>query len=214
MITRVIPRRGTLMPNLRSGMAVFSVRAACALVGKHCATRRAASRCAVWLAVWALACSPAVRAGPPQEVNAPIRPDRRAYLVARYGDSEQVRLIAVYENRSSDTVWVATCGGKLPVFHAERWSGRKWEVGYAPICALGAIQPSAVPPHRARTDTLTLTNSDSPNTYRNFSGPELPGTYRLVYQIHESWIVAARIGRFGDLLPSSNRVSTNFGISR
>ncbi|HEX8670820.1 MAG TPA: hypothetical protein VF710_02985, partial [Longimicrobium sp.] len=104
-----------------------------------------------------------------------------------------MRIVAVYENRSSDTVWVATCGSQLPVFHAERWAGREWKAGYAPICALGAIRPSAVPPRRSRTDTLTLTNSSLPGAYRNFWGPELPGTYRLVYQIHKTWRVGSGI---------------------
>lgn len=180
---------------------------------RRCSDRGSGNRFIVALTCALSGCSGAGRIDVVGDRHAPIQTEQEAYKVTRSADADRVRVVAVYRNASADTTWISRCSDVPPKFRADRWEDGRWIVGYAPICQLIASVPVAVPPHTTRTDTLILENSVRPNVYRNFQGRDIPGTYRLVYDIHRSWTVAARTGRLGRLLPEEQRLSNAFRIT-
>lgn len=107
-------------------------------------------------------------------------------IVRTANDELSGTMVATYTNRTDRPVYLGTCGIRdNPGFTMDKAVQGRWVLGYAPLCPLTAGPPLEVRPGESRTDTLRLRDILQPNFYRNFQTPEVPGTYRIAYAVHD-----------------------------
>ena len=106
---------------------------------------------------------------------------------------------------------VAACG--RPYAPAlERWDGQRWGRAYEPVRQLCLGPPLVIAPGATVADSLRVV-AGAPGTriYPQFTTPEIPGRYRLVW-----WVADAAGGAgpnaVGAPRPASERVSQAFEL--
>lgn len=170
--------------------------------------------CAAVVALVAAGC--ARPADPPAEAHArpaiEVEADTVLMRTANYEMSGTV--VATYTNRTDRPVYLGTCGTPdNPGFTMDREAQGRWVLGYDPVCPLTAGPPLEVRPGESRTDTLRLRDNLRPNSYRNFQAPEVPGTYRIAYTVHDCCHTPPGGGVWhGARLPREEHVSEAFRI--
>ena len=174
-------------------------------------------------AVAGLRCGPGARAERPAPdlADPAIRTDRREYGI-RYGEARGERFVDVpigwrYTNRTAGPVYLAGCG--IPEPTPEKWVAGRWVAAYQPIRLLCLAPPTVLGPGAAHADTLGFTAGLPGSTA---VGPELevaeiPGTYRLVWEVYGDWVPDTAgghlWGRPGRLVPLEERASNTFRLA-
>lgn len=123
-------------------------------------------------------------------------------------------VVATYTNRTSAPVYLGRCGtSHHPGFVLDKEVEGAWSLSYNPVCAMIGAPPLEVRPGESRTDTLPLWHFTLPQAYQNFNSPEIPGTYRIVYEAYDCCSTPPGGGvRYGKPLPREGLVSEAFRI--
>jgi len=114
------------------------------------------------------------------------------------------RLIARYENRTADSLYVDRCGpgDRTPQYGVESAADTTQEAAYDPVWAcVGHDYPIVIAPHTTRVDTLRLEGPNSFGGKTNAPLGAVEGVFRLIYNVGTCWL-----GRAGcRLLPQEQR---------
>lgn len=172
------------------------------------------ARCAAVAALVAAGC--AQPADPPAGTDArpAIVVEADTVVVRTTNDELSGTIVATYTNRTDRPVYLGTCAirGK-PSFTMDKEAHGRWVLGYAPVCPLTTDPPLEVRPGESRIDTLRLRDILRPSFYRSFQTPEVPGTYRIAYTVHDCCHTPPGGGvRHGAQLPREEHVSDAFRI--
>jgi hypothetical protein len=146
---------------------------------------------------------------PPPAQSPMITTDRQSYQVRRTADAIEVDIVTTFTNHTNDTVRLHPCGQSQPAFTLEKWVEGAWRPAYNQVCpAMLNLDPPAVAPHAARTDTARVRAMTAANAAPRFEAEPVAGTYRVVYaQAYRTW--RPNEGP-GELLPMEHRVSNSF----
>lgn len=148
----------------------------------------------------------------PPNPDASIRTDEERYTFQAKAGYGAVTVVATYTNRTSQSVYIATCGeGGEPVHGLERFANGRWEQVYgASSCAAEAPAVSTeVEPDGSLVTTFEIRSYDDvPTTAGILNAEALPGVFRFNY-----YSVASTPGReVDDQLPEAARVSNAFEL--
>jgi hypothetical protein len=172
------------------------------------------TRCVAVVSLVAAGC--AQPADPPAEADTrpAIEVEVDTVVIRSASDELSGMIVATYTNRTDRPVYLGTCDIRdNPGFTMDKKAQDRWVLSYDPICPLTAGPPLEVRPGESRTDTLRLRDSLRPNAYRNFQTPEVPGTYRVAYSVHNCCHTAPGGSvRHGARLPREEHVSEPFRI--
>lgn len=135
-------------------------------------------------------------------------------VLRAFSDSVSGSVVATYTNRTSAPVYLGRCGtSRHPGVVLDKEIEGAWSLSYDPVCAMIGAPPLEVRPGESRTDTLPLWDYRLPHSYPNFKSPEIPGTYRIVYEVYDCCSTPPGGGvRFGPPLPREGQVSEAFRI--
>ena len=107
-------------------------------------------------------------------------------------------LIARYENRSADSLYLDRCGpgDRTPMFGVEAVTDSTQDAAYDRVWACtGHDFPIVVAPHAVRLDTLQI---EGPNEYDGKTNAPLgvfEGEFRLIYTVGPCWLGRPKCGR-------------------
>ena len=162
----------------------------------------------------ALRCSSVETATPPQIST--IQTDQQVYAVTL--DSALNALVLTiplsYTNPTNKTVYFAKCGHQPPAPVLQKYENEEWTNALGKVCRLILTPPVEVEPGETYVQTVSLASSLRPNTEPRFSVKEIPGTYRLIYRIYETWEPYGEGPGLGKLLPIEARVSNEFEVTK
>jgi hypothetical protein len=166
-----------------------------------------------WRGVLALCLVPAgclSSASLPDKSSPPIRTDRDVYRPETTADPVSFTIMATYTNNAPIVRYVARCGGQPPAFSLEKKTLGVWRRVYQPLCPQVVSVPLEVVPGESVTETLVVHGWRVANGLPRFESREIPGEYRLVYEITTR---SASAPAGGELLPKRERISNVFRIS-
>jgi hypothetical protein len=126
----------------------------------------------------------------------------------------EFRIIARFENRTGNRIYLRNCN-KGPQFVLQKRTAEGWVGAYQSWCTGGAERdPPTLAPGAVSVDTLWIREYHSPYVMRNFYVPEIPGTYRLLYDYERVWPTPQGSSYFANLAPLEHRVSNSFVIEQ
>jgi hypothetical protein len=126
----------------------------------------------------------------------------------------EFRIIARFENRTGNRIYLNTCG-KGPMFILQKRTAEGWVGAYQKDCLLQLIRPvPTLAPGAVQVDTLWIRHYHSLNWSPIFRVPEIPGTYRLLYDYERVWPTPQGSSYFTNLPPLEHRVSNSFVIEQ
>jgi hypothetical protein len=122
-------------------------------------------------------------------------------------------IVATYTNPTDRTVYLGRCGhSTYPGFTLDKMLASGWTLSYDPICDMVGVPPIEVPPGGSRTDTLPLWETRRPNVYPNFHTGEIPGTYRIAYEVYGKYLDRDGNRSLSDRLPRGEHASARIRI--
>ena len=145
----------------------------------------------------------------------PIQTDHQVYTVALNStlNSLVLTIPVSYTNPTDKTVYFVKCGHQPPAPVLQKQEGEDWTNALGKVCRLILTPPVEVKPGETYTQTIFFESSLRSNTYPRFSVEEIPGTYRLVYRIYETWAPFRDEPGLGKLFPLEARISNEFQIT-
>ena len=119
-----------------------------------------------------------------------------------------------YTNPTDKTIYFVKCGYQQPAPVLQKYEGGEWINALGKVCDLILTPPVEVEPGETYTQTVVMWSSLRPNTYPSFGVEEIPGTYRLVYRIYETWDPERDEPGLGELFPLDGRISNEFQLTQ
>lgn len=145
-----------------------------------------------------------------------IRTDQKAYVVHAIEEERLGRVLELdievrYANKSSRTSYLPTCRSVNPPY-LEKWIDGAWVVAFSPTV------PDCLGPPVIVTVGETYTYPYQIRAYSGglnpaFAVDDIDGTYRLVWEIYQTWAPNGSEPGLGALLPLTLRVSNTFHLS-
>ena len=125
------------------------------------------------------------------QVRSPFRLDRSEYSATCIRGKSNTcsyafTLVATYENRTPDTLYVSRCypTDPTPMYDIEVADDTTEDAAYAPMWAcVGHDSPIVIAPHAARVDTLQIEGPNSFNGKTNAPIGKFEGGFRLLYKV-------------------------------
>lgn len=153
----------------------------------------------------------------PRDPTAPIQTDSTLYTLRppRTPTGEEARhrelgIVATYTNRTGRAVFPEYCTNSPPNYYLEKKIKGEWVRAYHPVCWLVGHDepPFAIEPGESYTATIVLLEAYRLRGSPRFEVDTIPGVYRLVYRLYETW------GHHGggELIPEEARISNEFRI--
>ncbi len=128
------------------------------------------------------------------QVPSPLQLDHTQYTascVERRGNtcSYGFAVIARYENRTTDTLYVSRCypTDPTPVYGVETVNDTADAAYDAVWACVGHDSPIVIAPHAARVDTLRLEGPNEFDGKTNAPMGKLDGEFRLLYKVSSCW---------------------------
>ena len=147
----------------------------------------------------------------------PIQTDQQVYAVVLDTtlnvDTLVLSIPVSYTNPTHKTVYFVKCGYQQPAPVLQKYEGENWTNALGKVCDLVLTPPVEVEPGETYTQTVVLWSWLYPNLYPQFSVEEIPGTYRLVYRIYETWDPKRDEPGLGKLFPLEGRISNEFQLT-
>lgn len=136
-----------------------------------------------------LGASGSAQAPPPLQVD---RADYVARCIEGKGNACSYRftLIARYENRTADTLYISRCGprDRTPEYGVEAINDTTEDAAYSPAWGCyGHDSPIVVAPHVARVDTLQIQGPNAFDGKTNEPMGKFEGEFRLLYRVGACW---------------------------
>ncbi len=130
------------------------------------------------------------------QVPSPLQVNQAEYLATCTGDKGETcsygfTLIARYENRTADSLYLDRCGprDRTPMYGVEAINDTTEGAAYDHVWACtGHDFPIVVAPHAVRVDTLRI---EGPNSYDGKTNAPLgkfEGQFRLIYTVGPCWL--------------------------
>jgi hypothetical protein len=125
------------------------------------------------------------------QVSSPLRLDRSEYsATCRRGKSNTCSyaftLVATYENRTPDTLYVSRCypTDPTPMYGIEMVDDTTEDAAYERVWAcVGHDSPIVIAPHAARVDTLRIEGPNAADGKTNAPMGKFDGEFRLLYNV-------------------------------
>lgn len=144
--------------------------------------------------------------------DAAIRTDRAEYVADRSGGGVSLDIHIRYTNPTDGPTWLSTCHGAYPPMMEKLVDGA-WVRAFEPPVLLCLGVPIVVAPGASFDDDFIVRASPrGSNTYPQFELETVPGTYRLVWDIHRGDGSGIANGETPQLLPLDQRLSNTFRI--
>ncbi len=147
----------------------------------------------------------------------PIQTDQQVYAVVLDTtlnvDALVLSIPVSYTNPTHKTVYFVKCGYQQPAPVLQKYEGGEWTNALGEVCPLVLTPPVEVTPGETYTQTVLMWSSLRSNSYPQFAVEEIPGTYRLVYRIYETWTPERDEPDLGKLFPLEARISNEFQIT-
>ena len=125
-----------------------------------------------------------------------LRTNATEYQVDTTGGELAVSIVVTLDNRTADSLFMATCGANHPAWTMERLDDAEYTTALRPACPMIATGPLIVAPGSSRTDTLAIRagiprEGGAAISAPTFEADSIAGSYRLVYEIFDSgWDLA------------------------
>lgn len=155
-----------------------------------------------------------VRPDPPFYVDstAAVRTDRASYVVQVRDGAYLVDIVVTYLNRTTGTVYVASCAGDPPVFTLEKRVGASWVAAFSRPCVDVGYPPRAIAPGDVYVDTLRVFAWSRASGAEPALRTDLPGEYRVVLDLLRTWNPGTGEPGLGEWLPHEARTSNRFEL--
>lgn len=153
------------------------------------------------------------RGEPPSLSGAPIQTDSTVYHLRTTENAHELTIRLNYTNPTGSPVYIPTCHTPHPPV-LEKWQGDKWVTAYSPVVLLCLGPPVVIGAGEVYAYTYRVSASRRPNTLPRFAVAEIPGTYRLVWHILDTWTPQGSEPGLGRELPLEQRVSNTFRIAK
>jgi hypothetical protein len=151
-----------------------------------------------------------------------IRTEAEAYRARVTPTAVTLTIVSTFTNTTQDTVILHPCAQHPPyplAVSLQRRENGDWRTVLSPVCTLMLMSnPPRLLPGQARTDTVRLEGSRTPNTFPQFPPGSVAGIYRLAYSsVYRRWYQGnpppdAR-NRLGEPLADSLLVSNPFRVT-
>jgi hypothetical protein len=165
----------------------------------------------VWLPPLFPGCAPINPAGYDEnDKGPPIQTEKEAYVVSRIGHGLEVSIKVIYTNRTGRTVYLPTCIVVHPPLLEKRVDG-KWALAYAAIVPLCIGPPVQIKSATTYSYIFNMHARLPTDEAPRFLPETVDGTYRLVWEIYETWTPDKY--PLGKLLSLEQRVSNEFKLS-
>jgi hypothetical protein len=115
-----------------------------------------------------------------------------------------------FTNRTNGAVYLPVCKGVLPP-HLEKRVNDEWVLAHAPIIPLCLGSPVKIKSGKSYRYIFKMQARLPTYEGPGFYPEEVAGTYRLVWEIYETWTPDKY--PLGKLLPLEKRVSNEFRLS-
>lgn len=116
-----------------------------------------------------------------------------------------------YRNRTDRTISLLNCRGNFAL-RLEKWTGREWVLGWAPVLQSCLSHPIEIPPGESHAHELHVFGGfPDRSIYPKFSVDEISGDYRLVIT-SAYWDYDPDGPEWGELVPLGERVSAPFRL--
>lgn len=140
-----------------------------------------------------------------------VRTDASVYEVIRGPELDRVRIGFSFRNDGRSSVFVARCGFHPPLFELQKRERNVWRTAFQPVCPRVLAPPVEVVPGETYRDVAVVEAARRPGTHPRWQVGTIPGTYRLVLDIHRSWDPHAN--RPGPRLRLEERTSNTFRLT-
>lgn len=113
----------------------------------------------------------------------PIQTDRRSYVVRDSSGLASLTIQMTYTNLTDHRVYIPTCRGPQPP-RLQKRVGDEWVVAFSPNILACEASPISVSPGDSYPYTFRILAGMPGSSYvPRFSVSELPGTYRVLWEI-------------------------------
>ena len=144
--------------------------------------------------------------------GAPIQTDRAEYTLSFTPQLAELSIGVRYVNRTGGRVYLETCHTPHPPV-LEKRVGSEWVVAYRPAVLRCLGQPVVIRAGETYDYTFkVVAGRPGTNNFPQFEVAEIPGTYRLVWGLLDTWNPDGPGPGLGRLLPLEQRVSNEFQI--
>jgi hypothetical protein len=133
-----------------------------------------------------------------------VRTDSTSYHLLTTDAWHEVTIGVSYTNRTSVEVRIPTCVVPHPPL-LEKLGPNGWFVAYSPVVLACLGPPVVIAPGEEYRLTYRVMAGRFPNQAPRFQVDEIPGTYRLDWQV---------LGTRSGMLPESQRTSNTFEITQ
>lgn len=121
-----------------------------------------------------------------------IRVQAEVYRVRVTASAVTLTIVSTFTNRTQDTLTLHPCAQHPPyplAVSLQRREDGVWRTVLSPVCTLALmLDPPRLLPGQARTDTVRLEGSRTPNTFPQFPAGSVAGLYRLAYSsVYRRW---------------------------
>jgi hypothetical protein len=150
------------------------------------------------------------------EAPTALRTQGGVFDVRATRDAYEATIDVTFTNPTEGPVYIPTCREPNPPV-LQKWEGGSWVAAYRPV-VLGCLGPPVVIEAGQSYDyTYRVTASRRPNTYPRFMVREIPGTYRLQWDMLRTWTPDAttpdgRSAGLGEPLPADLTTSNTFDL--
>jgi hypothetical protein len=139
---------------------------------------------------------------------APTQTDRAVYHVRTTGSTHEFTMKLTFTNPTSERVFIPAC--RMPAVPViEKWVAGDWVTAYRPV-ELRCLGVEVIEAGATYTVTYHVVAAHVPNTFPRFEVPEIPGTYRLVWN---AFRLMTPGGDLRDQLPLEQRLSNTFQLT-
>lgn len=143
--------------------------------------------------------------------DAPIQTDKVMYSLMYSPDAKTLSIEATYFNTTDSTTYISRCGAAdLPMLSLQKNVEDAWVNAYSYACPAVLAAPIEVAPGERFTYAIEIEHHHARDWWPRFTVTELPGLYRLVYDIRDAFDHTTM--EFGEPLPLDTRVSNTFVI--
>lgn len=147
------------------------------------------------------------------ENAAPIQTEKNEYVLRYSHNSIEFSINLIFTNSTEKTVYIATCFDVSPPFLERRTRDGQWVFAYAQAAPACLGKPVTIEPDEEFLYTLdVVAGLPSSNIYPKFETNQIPGHYRLVWDIYATWPPDGDISGPGNLLPREQRISNDFRL--
>lgn len=148
---------------------------------------------------------------PPAPTGAPILTDSAVYHVRTSRNTHELTIGLVYRNPTNSAVYIPTCRTVHPPV-LQKWEGGQWVTAYAPVVLECLGEPVVIAAGDSYAYTYHVKAWRSPNMHPRFEVGTIPGSYRLMWRILETWTPDGPEPGLGKALPLEARISNTFRI--